>query len=902
MTQRTDRIDQLLRQEIGAILAQDVAGPADRVRDDHRRRDGAGPLARARLGQRHRASRRSARRPCGARAGDAVRPARAGRRLRLRRIPELHVRADDTAERGTRVLQLLAELEEGASPTTSPPGESLPTPVPRLPHEGDAADRSAPAGRRRRAAAPTRDRRTATARRPRDRPRGPPVSVDLAPWLEAVPAAAAEAIAAPATPRRRRHENPDADTLGAALGVAADRRAPRRARRPSSPRTRCRRSTTSCRAWTASARTRTRTPDYDLLVVCDCGTLDRVGAVATGTPTCSPAAARARRPPRLEHRRRAPRLGRPDGGRDVRDGRRSSPRGSASRSTRARGAGGRADGRDRDGHRDLRPPERDAADARGLGGARRGRRAAVGHLAAPLPLQARRPAPPVRRVLDRLEVAAGGRIVHWSLLTDADLAATGATRLALRGAHRPARAVRDGRGRDPVQGGRAGRDADLASGRSPAASTRPSSPARSAAAATRGRRARSSPLPSDEARRRSSPRPSGSPPRSRRRRERRGPTRRPDGILVVAKPAGPDVARRRRARAAARRRRGGSATAARSTRSPRGVLPLFLGRRDAGRRVPPRRRQALPRDGLLRRVVDDRRPRRRADAGRWAAARRGAVEAALGGFLGEISPAPAGVLARSRSAGRRAYAMARAGEAVELPRGGSRSSAWSSSSGTTRPGPADRDVDVRCSAGHVRPGARARPRRGARQRRLPRGAGPDRERAVPLRPGRPARRHPRPRRPRPGRLRRCCCRSTPASTRPAEVVADGRRRRRDRSRPVRPAGRGAARRPPDPRPSTPRRARGDRPARAGRPARPRQGAGRRAAPAGGGPCLPTDGRHAGRRRRRGLPTRDGACSSGDRRVRRAPPRPSLPAAPPRPRGAARTAGRPSSRSTPTPTR
>ena len=61
-----------------------------------------------------------------------------GRRLRLKRIPELHVRLDDTAERGTRVLRLLHELEEGAAPEPDlPVGESLPTPVPRLPHEGD---------------------------------------------------------------------------------------------------------------------------------------------------------------------------------------------------------------------------------------------------------------------------------------------------------------------------------------------------------------------------------------------------------------------------------------------------------------------------------------------------------------------------------------------------------------------------------------------------------------------------------------------------------------------------------------------------------------------------------------------------------------------------------------------
>ena len=81
-----------------------------------------------------------------------------GRRLRLRRIPDLHVRLDDTAERGTRVLQLLHELEaDGDAEPEIAVGESLPTPVARLPHEGDLQDEPASAvvpppvpGRRRR--------------------------------------------------------------------------------------------------------------------------------------------------------------------------------------------------------------------------------------------------------------------------------------------------------------------------------------------------------------------------------------------------------------------------------------------------------------------------------------------------------------------------------------------------------------------------------------------------------------------------------------------------------------------------------------------------------------------------------------------------------------------------------
>ncbi|HET9085384.1 MAG TPA: hypothetical protein VFN41_13370, partial [Candidatus Limnocylindrales bacterium] len=47
-----------------------------------------------------------------------------------------------TAERGTRVLHLLDELESGKAEPASelPAGETLPTPVPRVGHEGDAVD------------------------------------------------------------------------------------------------------------------------------------------------------------------------------------------------------------------------------------------------------------------------------------------------------------------------------------------------------------------------------------------------------------------------------------------------------------------------------------------------------------------------------------------------------------------------------------------------------------------------------------------------------------------------------------------------------------------------------------------------------------------------------------------
>jgi ribosome-binding factor A len=61
-----------------------------------------------------------------------------GKRLRIRRIPQFSVRLDESIERGSRVIHILNELEAGLDPGAAPPGESLPTPAPRLPLEGDA--------------------------------------------------------------------------------------------------------------------------------------------------------------------------------------------------------------------------------------------------------------------------------------------------------------------------------------------------------------------------------------------------------------------------------------------------------------------------------------------------------------------------------------------------------------------------------------------------------------------------------------------------------------------------------------------------------------------------------------------------------------------------------------------
>jgi ribosome-binding factor A len=148
MTQRTDRIDELLRQEIGQALEREVTDPrigfvtvtkVETTPDlayakvwvsiigtpDERKQTltalrGAMPFVRHGL----------------------------GKKLTLRRVPQLEVRLDETIERGTRVLQILNELSIGkvSEPAAAPAvGESLPTPVARLRHEGDAAEEPAPA-------------------------------------------------------------------------------------------------------------------------------------------------------------------------------------------------------------------------------------------------------------------------------------------------------------------------------------------------------------------------------------------------------------------------------------------------------------------------------------------------------------------------------------------------------------------------------------------------------------------------------------------------------------------------------------------------------------------------------------------------------------------------------------
>jgi ribosome-binding factor A len=146
MTQRTDRIDELLRQEIGQALEREVTDPRIgfvTVTDVETSPD----LAHARVWvsvigtPEQRKETLTALR----KAMPFVRHG-LNSKIRLRRIPELEVRLDDTAERGTRVMHILDELAAGrGAGEVQPLPESLPTPVRRLRHDGDAAEEPPPA-------------------------------------------------------------------------------------------------------------------------------------------------------------------------------------------------------------------------------------------------------------------------------------------------------------------------------------------------------------------------------------------------------------------------------------------------------------------------------------------------------------------------------------------------------------------------------------------------------------------------------------------------------------------------------------------------------------------------------------------------------------------------------------
>jgi ribosome-binding factor A len=158
VSERTRRIDHLLREEISAIIRREVHDPrigfvtitgvdvtpdlrhatvwASIIGDERERRATIAVLGRAMPFVRHH-------------LGD----------LRLKRIPELHLREDDTAQRGTRVMQLLEQLE-AQGPAGTPELLEPPAPPPELPtprarnaagaSADEVAEEALPAGYRRR--------------------------------------------------------------------------------------------------------------------------------------------------------------------------------------------------------------------------------------------------------------------------------------------------------------------------------------------------------------------------------------------------------------------------------------------------------------------------------------------------------------------------------------------------------------------------------------------------------------------------------------------------------------------------------------------------------------------------------------------------------------------------------
>jgi len=137
MSERTARLDELLREEINEVIRRDVDDPrigfltitgvevspdlshanvwVSVIGSDEEKKltlralSRAMPFVRQRLG-----------------------------RLRLRRIPQFHVREDETAVRGTRVMRILDELEQGGTGELDPPTETLPSPRQKAPEADNA--------------------------------------------------------------------------------------------------------------------------------------------------------------------------------------------------------------------------------------------------------------------------------------------------------------------------------------------------------------------------------------------------------------------------------------------------------------------------------------------------------------------------------------------------------------------------------------------------------------------------------------------------------------------------------------------------------------------------------------------------------------------------------------------
>ena len=164
MSQRTQRLDELLREEISRIVSREIDDPrvgfvtitsvdvapdlrhatvwASVIGQPEQRRETMRALGRAMPFVRHRLG-----------------------ELRLKRIPELHLKQDETVERGTRVMKILDELEHGEAPEDAPSRETLPTPteLPLASAASEPADEFGAAAREHLASLP--DRRHRAGRR-----------------------------------------------------------------------------------------------------------------------------------------------------------------------------------------------------------------------------------------------------------------------------------------------------------------------------------------------------------------------------------------------------------------------------------------------------------------------------------------------------------------------------------------------------------------------------------------------------------------------------------------------------------------------------------------------------------------------------------------------------------------
>ena len=156
MSERSRRVDHLLQEEISAIVQREVHDPrvgfvtitsVETTPDLRHATVWASVIGDA-------AQRKASLEALG-RAMPFVRHQLGG--LRLRRVPDLHLREDDSAQRGTRVMQLLerveAEFEGTGAHVDEPVADIADLPTPSSlndPADGDVEDDPLPAGYRRR--------------------------------------------------------------------------------------------------------------------------------------------------------------------------------------------------------------------------------------------------------------------------------------------------------------------------------------------------------------------------------------------------------------------------------------------------------------------------------------------------------------------------------------------------------------------------------------------------------------------------------------------------------------------------------------------------------------------------------------------------------------------------------